>query len=67
MALGKGAVVRGIMIGSKQQLEEVVRFVGVHDLPVPVEKAFKFGRDSVVEAFNYFAGGQHIGKVCIEF
>lgn len=67
LALSKGAVVRGIMVSSKQQLEEAVRFVGVHDLPVPVEKSFKFGRDSVVQAFNYLTGGQHIGKICIEF
>lgn len=66
LALGKGAIVRGIMVSSKQQLEEAVRFVGVHDLPVPVEKSFNFGCDSVVEAFNHLTGGQHIGKVCIE-
>ncbi|KAJ5561469.1 hypothetical protein N7461_000230 [Penicillium sp. DV-2018c] len=67
LALAKGAVVRGIMVGSKQQLEDVVQFIGAHSLPVPVEKIFKFGRDEVVEALNYLASGQHIGKVCIDF
>ncbi|KAJ5146127.1 uncharacterized protein N7515_000691 [Penicillium bovifimosum] len=66
-ALAKGAVVRGIMVGSKQQLEDVAQFIGAHNLPVPVEKTFKFGRDEVVEALNYLASGQHIGKVCIDF
>jgi NADPH:quinone reductase-like Zn-dependent oxidoreductase len=67
LAVGKGAVVRGIMVGSKQQLEDVARFIGAHNLPVPVEKTFKFGRDEVVEALNYLASRQHIGKVCIDF
>ncbi|OJJ74148.1 hypothetical protein ASPBRDRAFT_120243 [Aspergillus brasiliensis CBS 101740] len=66
LALGKGAVVRGIMTGSKQLLEEAVRFIGNRDLPVPVEKTFKFSRDEVVEAYNYLASGQHVGKICIE-
>lgn len=67
LALGKGAIVRGIMIGSKQLLEEAVRFIGARDLSVPVEKTFGFGRDQVVKAFNYLTSGQHVGKVCIDF
>ncbi|KAJ5801961.1 uncharacterized protein N7503_004411 [Penicillium pulvis] len=67
LTLSKGAVVHGIMVGSKQQLEEVVRFIGERGLPVPVEKTSKFGRDQVVEALKYVASGQHIGKVCIDF
>ncbi|RAK95917.1 zinc-dependent alcohol dehydrogenase family protein [Aspergillus ibericus CBS 121593] len=67
LVIGKGAVVRGIMIGSKQLLEEAVRFIGARDLPVPVEKTFQFRRDQVVEAYEYLASGQHVGKVCIEF
>ncbi|KAJ5645903.1 hypothetical protein N7490_002275 [Penicillium lividum] len=67
LALAKGAIVRGIMVGSKQQLEDAVRFIGVHDLDIPVEKTFKFGRDQIIEALKYQVTGQHIGKVCIEF
>jgi NADPH:quinone reductase-like Zn-dependent oxidoreductase len=67
LALSKGAVVRGIMIGSKQQLEDATRFIGTHNLSVAVEKTFKFSRDGVVEALSYLASGQHIGKVCIDF
>lgn len=65
LALGKGAVVRGIMVGSKQQLEDVTRYVVSKDLSVPVEKVFGFSRDEVVKGFEYLASGQHIGKVCI--
>lgn len=67
LALSKGAVVRGIIFGSKQQLEDAVRFIGERNLPLPVEKTFIFGRDQVVEAMKYLAVGQHIGKVCIDF
>lgn len=65
LALSKGAVVRGIMVGSKQQLEDVTRFVTAENLNVPVEKVFGFSRQEVVRAFEYLVSGQHIGKVCI--
>jgi NADPH:quinone reductase-like Zn-dependent oxidoreductase len=65
LALGKGAVVRGIMVGSKQQLEDVTRFVTSKNLNVPVEREFGFSREEVVNAFEYLVSGQHIGKVCI--
>jgi NADPH:quinone reductase-like Zn-dependent oxidoreductase len=55
------------MIGSKQLLEEAVRFIGNRDLDVPVEKTFGFNREEVVSAFEYLTSGQHVGKVCIEF
>ncbi|CAG8232829.1 unnamed protein product [Penicillium salamii] len=67
LALGKAAIVRGIIIGSKQQLEEAVLFIGEKDLELPVEKTFQFTRDQVVEAYSYLTSGQHVGKVCIEF
>lgn len=67
LALAKGAVVRGIMVGSKQLLEDAVLFVGSRNLPIPVEKTFKFSRDQVVEAYSYIVSGQHMGKVCIDF
>jgi NADPH:quinone reductase-like Zn-dependent oxidoreductase len=65
LALSKGAIVRGIMVGSKQQLEDVTRFVTSKNLNVPVEKVFGFEREDVVSAFEYLVSGQHIGKVCI--
>jgi NADPH:quinone reductase-like Zn-dependent oxidoreductase len=65
LALGKGAVVRGIMVGSKQQLEDVTRFVTSRNLNMPVERVFNFSREEVVNAFEYLVSGQHIGKVCI--
>lgn len=65
LALSKACVVRGIIIGSKQLLAEVVQFVGAHNLNVPVEKTFDFTQEGVVQALEYMTSGTHIGKVCI--
>ncbi|KAL7928395.1 hypothetical protein V8C35DRAFT_333009 [Trichoderma chlorosporum] len=65
LALSKGAVIRGIMVGSKQQLEDVLRFVISKKLNVPVEKEFGFSRNEVTAAFQYLASGKQIGKICI--
>ena len=62
----KGVVLRGVMSGSKQQLEEAVRFVAARPtLRVPLDKTFAFSRDAVVEALEYVAAGKQMGKVCI--
>ena len=66
LALSKGANVRGVIIGSKQQLEDVTRFVTAKNLALPVEKEFGFSRDEVVSALQYLASGRHIGKICIK-
>ncbi|KIW87926.1 uncharacterized protein Z519_11511 [Cladophialophora bantiana CBS 173.52] len=65
LALSKGALLHGILAGSKQQLEEAVQFIGSRDLPVPVDRTFAFNRDDIIAALKYVASGQHIGKVCI--
>lgn len=64
LILGKGAIVRGITVGSKQYLEELVHFICARNLTIPVDRVFKF--DQVVEAFDFLTAGSHIGKVCIE-
>ncbi|RKU44502.1 hypothetical protein DL546_005390 [Coniochaeta pulveracea] len=66
MTVGKGAIVRGIMIGSKVQLDEVARFVTSKNLQLPVEKEFGFSKEEVIAAWEYLASGQHIGKICIK-
>jgi NADPH:quinone reductase-like Zn-dependent oxidoreductase len=64
LALSKGAIVRGITVGSKQYLEELVRFVCARELKIPVDKVFEF--EYALEAYKYLQGGSHVGKVCIE-
>jgi NADPH:quinone reductase-like Zn-dependent oxidoreductase len=64
MALGKGAMVRGINIGPKSMLEDLVQYVTSKGLKPPIDKVFKF--DDALEAYNYMATSNHIGKICIE-
>ncbi|KAM0460186.1 hypothetical protein ACHAPV_004975 [Trichoderma viride] len=66
LALSKGCVIRGINVGPKQLLEDCVRFVGSHNLDIPVEKTFPFTEEGVQAAYKYLAEGQHVGKVCID-
>ncbi|RAH70506.1 zinc-dependent alcohol dehydrogenase family protein [Aspergillus aculeatinus CBS 121060] len=66
LALSKGAVVRGITVGSTQLLQEVTRFVATRGLRLPVDKVFDFNEKAVVEAYKYAASGAQIGKVCIK-
>ena len=65
LALARGAVVRGITVGSTQLLKEVVRFVDRKGLRLPVEKEFRFTQEQVVKALEFTASGSHIGKICI--
>jgi NADPH:quinone reductase-like Zn-dependent oxidoreductase len=65
LALSKGCIVRGITVGSKQLLEELVRFVVSKELQPPVEKTFGFSMEEVSAAYDYMQGGTHIGKICI--
>lgn len=53
------------MVGSKQQLEDVTRFVTSKNLSVPVEKEFGFSRDEAIAACKYMTSGQHVGKIRI--
>lgn len=67
LALSKGAVVRGITVGSTQLLEEAVRFFGARKIGIPVDKVFGSSHEEVIKAFEYLTSGAHIGKVCIDF
>ncbi|EEY54733.1 uncharacterized protein PITG_08266 [Phytophthora infestans T30-4] len=52
LLLGKGCIVRGISLGSQQQLRAL--------------KTFGFNREEVFAAFDYLQTGRHIGKIGIE-
>lgn len=65
MILDKSCTVRGIAVGSKQLLEELVRFVHVKKLRMPVEKEFGFSEEEVHAAFGHLEGQSHVGKIVI--
>lgn len=66
MVLAKNCIVRGVLVGPKHMLEEVVNFVSVKGVRPPVEKVFGFSAGEVLEAFKYLKSGDHVGKVCIQ-
>ena len=63
--LVKACVARGVVLGTREQFEEMNRFVeekGVR--PVVDERVFGFG--DVKEAYGYMMGQGHLSKVCIQ-
>ncbi|CAM0138211.1 hypothetical protein VKS41_001452 [Umbelopsis sp. WA50703] len=66
LALSKGANVRGIMVGSRQQLEEVTRFAVINDIHLAIDKEFPFSDSGVKEAYEYLSKQAHVGKICIK-
>lgn len=64
-ALFKTLTVRGVLGGSKQQLEEAVAFMSARKLELPVDKVFTYERDDIIAALKYVESGSQIGKVCI--
>ena len=65
LALSKGCIVRGITVGSKQLLDDMVHFVVERELRPPVDKIFGFSTEEVIAACDYLQSRTHIGKVCI--
>ncbi|KAH9924503.1 uncharacterized protein B0H18DRAFT_955418 [Fomitopsis serialis] len=59
--LGRGALVRGILIGSRTQFEALVRLIDTTGLKPVVDKVFAF--DETRAAYEYLESQQHVGKV----
>lgn len=55
LAFSKGTVARGIVIGSRQYLEHVARFVTSENLTLLVGREFGSSRDEVVAVLEYTA------------
>ncbi|CAO3650124.1 unnamed protein product [Mucor fragilis] len=57
---------RGILVGSKQLAEELIRFVHAKKLRMPVQQTFGFSIDQVHEAYAKLESQSHIGKLVIK-
>ncbi|GAB0135309.1 hypothetical protein EsDP_00003652 [Epichloe bromicola] len=58
---------RGILVGSRQQMEDMCRAIEANpDKLRPVVDAKLFDLDRVREAYEYQWSGQHFGKVCVQ-
>ncbi|KAJ5381887.1 uncharacterized protein N7496_004315 [Penicillium cataractarum] len=65
LALGKEAVLRGLIVGPKCMLEDLVAFTSRRQLRFHIEKEYGFTRDEVLAAYHAVASGKNIGKICI--
>jgi NADPH:quinone reductase-like Zn-dependent oxidoreductase len=64
-ALNRICIVRGILVGSRAQFEEMNRAIEANNIhPVVDQKVFKL--DETKEAYEYQFAAKHVGKVCIE-
>jgi NADPH:quinone reductase-like Zn-dependent oxidoreductase len=64
-ALFHACVVRGVLVGSKEQFQEMNAFIDAHNIkPVVDQKTFDF--TEVKAAYEYMWNQKHIGKVTIK-
>lgn len=54
----------GVYVGSKQQFEELLKFVETKGLRPHIDKVFKF--EDTVKAIEYLGSGQHSGKIVVK-
>ncbi|KAL1943205.1 hypothetical protein VTO73DRAFT_4280 [Trametes versicolor] len=62
--LSKGAIVRGILIGSRTQFEDMNRLITAVKLKPVVDKVFAF--EDLRKAYEYQDSQQHVGKVVVK-
>ncbi|EIW56493.1 NAD-P-binding protein [Trametes versicolor FP-101664 SS1] len=62
--LGKAAVVRGILVGSRTQFEDMNRLITAVQLKPVVDKVFAF--EELRKAYEYQESQQHVGKVVVK-
>ncbi|KAK4236500.1 putative zinc-type alcohol dehydrogenase-like protein yoga [Achaetomium macrosporum] len=64
-ALAKVCTIRGVYVGPREQLEEMVAEMEKHDIHPVMDKA-AFTLDSVREAYDYMWAQKHFGKIGIK-
>ncbi|KAH9941007.1 NAD-P-binding protein [Amylocystis lapponica] len=62
--LGKGAHLRGFIVGPVSQFENMNRLFAAHSIKPVVDKVFPF--EKAVEAYEYMGSQKHVGKVVIK-
>ncbi|KAL1943195.1 hypothetical protein VTO73DRAFT_4270 [Trametes versicolor] len=62
--LSKGVIVRGILIGSRTQYEDMNRLITAAKLKPVVDKVFAF--EDLRKAYEYQDSQQHVGKVVVK-
>ncbi|EPQ55972.1 NAD P-binding protein [Gloeophyllum trabeum ATCC 11539] len=63
-ALKKAAIIRGILIGSRDQFEAMNRLIVANKVRPVVDKVFSF--EEAKEAYAYLESQKHVGKIVIQ-
>ncbi len=61
--LGTGAIVRGIMVGSREMFEDMNRAIALHRIQPVIDRVYGF--DEAKDALAALARGEHVGKIVI--
>ncbi|CAG7989196.1 unnamed protein product [Penicillium olsonii] len=65
LALLKNCVVRGVLIGPRWMLEDLVTFVTARKLRFHIAKEFSFEREDIIKAYHTIQSGKEVSKICI--
>jgi NADPH:quinone reductase-like Zn-dependent oxidoreductase len=63
--IGNSAKLQGLSVGSRDMFEAMCRFIDLHGIQPVVDKVFPW--TEVQAAFNAMQGGEHFGKIVLEF
>lgn len=64
LTLDRLCCLRGVVVGSREQLEDMIRCFEVKEIRPVIDKVFPF--DQAKQAYEYLWGATHVGKVVIE-
>ncbi|RAK95310.1 zinc-dependent alcohol dehydrogenase family protein [Aspergillus ibericus CBS 121593] len=65
LALLKNCVVRGVLVGPRCMLEDLMTFVDRRKLRFHIAKEYAFTREDIIAAYQAVEAGKHVAKVCI--
>uniref|UniRef100_A0A060T2S3 ARAD1A10802p n=1 Tax=Blastobotrys adeninivorans TaxID=409370 RepID=A0A060T2S3_BLAAD len=65
--LVKNLVVRGIMVGSHELSEQLMRFVNEKNLRIPVDSEFDHKDGGLLRALEALEAQKHVGKIIVNF
>jgi len=63
--IGNSAKLQGLSVGSREMFEAMCRAIELHRIQPVVDKVFPW--TDVAAAFAAMQGGQHFGKIVLEF
>ena len=63
--MSKQAMLKGLIVGSRREQQDMVRALEVMDLRPVIDRSFAL--DDIADAFRHEESGEHFGKIVLEF